>query len=99
MNQIAIPKRTTLRAVVNPTKTTASFSAGFYKNMTKNWERHARFSQQRRGDIDVDYHTGRKLQGDWVPLPSEEPRDRFNAPLPGAPLLLVNQWDKAIVPE
>jgi hypothetical protein len=63
--------------------------------MTKNWARHAKQWPQ-RGDIDCDYKTGRQFTGDWVPVPSEEPRDRYNAPLAGAPLLLVNQWDKVL---
>lgn len=66
--------------------------------MTKNWARHAKHWPQ-HGDIDCDYRTGRQLTGDWSPMPSEEPRDRYNAPLAGAPQLLVNQWDKVLEEE
>lgn len=70
--------------------------------MTKNWARHARNWPDHTcldGDyyIDVDYHTGREIAGDWVPLVSEEPRTRYDAPLAGGPQLLVNQLDKVLV--
>lgn len=48
------------------------------------------------GDIDVDYATGRTLSGEWKPMPSEEPRDRYNRPIPGGPQYMVNQWDKVL---
>jgi len=49
--------------------------------------------------LDRDYATGRDLTGTWHALPSTEPRERHNAPLPGGPQLLVNQWDKALTPQ
>jgi hypothetical protein len=63
--------------------------------MTKNAERKLRQWPQ-HGDIDCDYATGRNFTGAWIPLPSEEPRDRFNRPLIGGPQLLVNQFDKSL---
>ncbi len=47
--------------------------------------------------LDMDYHTGKEIAGSWVPMPSEERRDRYDAPLAGGPQLLVNQLDKVLV--
>jgi hypothetical protein len=66
--------------------------------MTKNALRKQRHWPQ-HGDIDCDYATGREFTGEWIPMPSTEQRDRFDAPIVGGPLYCVNQLDKALKAE
>ncbi len=48
------------------------------------------------GDIDCDYATGREFTGTWKAMPSEEPREKYNAPLVGGPQTRVMQFDKTL---
>ncbi len=49
-----------------------------------------------QGNIDCDYKTGRDLTGEWVPMPSMEQRDNYDAPLAGSPKMCTWQMDMVL---